>query len=568
MNILKNIGVGIFAVGSFFAGIFGYHATQQNVGASINTLPNVVANYSDSLAAQEGSTDTSFTLVSGNDPLGRPLQGFYCFTVDAQTSISEFECGTASGTAVSNVTRGIDPLNWNATSSTLINVHRRGASVTITDYTSLGALNRIISGLDTFPSGTVLQYNPNVTTAQIAAALNNVADTQYVNSVVSSGAANASTIVKGIVQEATTAQVASGTNVGSTGADLVTPNRYSSLTASTSPVSVIASGTIDPSYLLNGNYNLGSTTVQGIISASTTLNGTTTITGSFLLNGSVPLFDKFGGTGASGTLSLSSGTVSFNLGGVAVYERDYSSISITGTSSVAFTNPASGGTLIILKSQGNCALTSTTSTVINLASLGGAGGTAITSGGGSVAGNAGSAFGQWTTGTITGGGGGTTGNPGGGNGGASSAGSGNTQSNTTQALAPALLTGQKSDAYIRIPVVPGSGGGSGGADGTGTSGSGGAGAGALYMECGGTLNFSSALSAIGGNGTATGNLGVGGGGGGGGGYFFFIANTIGTNTGTATTTGGTGGAGGGSTGGSVGTAGMTGGLTVVQNTLF
>ncbi len=97
MTFLKYIGAAIFAAGSFLAGLFGYH---QNFGASVSQLPTIVANYSDSLATAEGSADTSLTLISGQDSLGRSLSGFYCFTVDSQTAFSEFECGTASGTAV------------------------------------------------------------------------------------------------------------------------------------------------------------------------------------------------------------------------------------------------------------------------------------------------------------------------------------------------------------------------------------------------------------------------------------------------------------------------------------
>lgn len=265
MNFITSFVSGIMIA---WSALFGGHAAQYS--ATVSNLPTVVANYQDSLATQENTGDSSFTLVSGEDSLGRSLSGFYCFTVDPNTSIAEYECGNASGTVVTAVTRGIDPVNPNATSSAIIFTHRRGASVVISDYTPIANQERILQGLDTLPSGTVLQYNPNVTNAEVGAAQNNIASVAYVASTSFAGTTNGSLAQKGIYQEATPAQIASSTGVGSTGADLIVPNRNSCLTSSTTTCSVVASGTLDPSFLAGGNYNLNNVNVSGTLTSQAT----------------------------------------------------------------------------------------------------------------------------------------------------------------------------------------------------------------------------------------------------------------------------------------------------------
>ena len=130
-------------------------------------------------------------------------------------------------------------------------------------YNELAAIGNTesITGLWTFASSTIPQVSSDTTNAQDGVSAFNLATVGYVNSTTIAGAPNGSLTVKGIYQEATPAQIASGTAIGSTGADLIIPNRNSCITASTTPCSVISSSTIDPSFLLNGNYKLGSTTI-------------------------------------------------------------------------------------------------------------------------------------------------------------------------------------------------------------------------------------------------------------------------------------------------------------------
>ena len=82
---------------------------------------------------------------------------------------------------------------------------------------------------------------------------------------------------------------------------------------------------------------------------------------------------KFGGTGADGALAITSGTTTIDLGGAQVFVKNYTSISITGTGALAFTNPHANGTTVILKSQGDVTITSSASAAIDVSSLGSAG---------------------------------------------------------------------------------------------------------------------------------------------------------------------------------------------------
>src|SRR3990167_9608249 len=59
----------------------------------------------------------------------------------------------------------------------------------------------------------------------------------------------------------------------------------------------------------------------------------------------------FGGDGTDGELNVSSGTTDIALGGARVVTKNYSSISITGTGAITFSNPHAEGTTVIFKNQ-------------------------------------------------------------------------------------------------------------------------------------------------------------------------------------------------------------------------
>lgn len=245
---------------------------------------------------------------------------------------------------------------------------------------------------------------------------------------------------------------------------------------------------------------------------------------------------KFGGTGTDGALTITSGATNIDLANATYVEKNYTSISITGTGSLTFTNPATTGTVIVLRSQGAVTLTSSTAPMVAANALGGAGGA-----GGAAAGNAGSVGGD-SYGTvvakINGGTGGTGGSAG-------AAGIGGTGQGANSNIYKIAVNGKV------VRVSAGGGGGGGGSTGATADlgGAGGNGGGGLYIECGGALNFTTAsgISVAGANGSNGGSAqgkGGGGGGGGGGGIFVCLYNSLTANSGTVTVSGGTGGTGG------------------------
>lgn len=240
----------------------------------------------------------------------------------------------------------------------------------------------------------------------------------------------------------------------------------------------------------------------------------------------------FGGTGADGALSISSGTTTLDAGGEKVLVKNYTSISITGTAKITISNQHADGTILVLKSQGDVTITSSV-TSIDLAGKGAAAGT---DGVGAIiytkAGGAGASA-PSNTGTSTGG-----------------------SAPTIYKVADTTIGGV-------YRVACGAGGGSGGngwIDGTG--GAAGAGGGALIIECAGAYNFTTGtISTAGANGSAgsTGSFAKGGSGGGGaGGDIVILYKTLTANSGTYNKSGGSGGS-MSNAGGTLGGAGGAGG---------
>lgn len=223
---------------------------------------------------------------------------------------------------------------------------------------------------------------------------------------------------------------------------------------------------------------------------------------------------KFGGTGADGVLAITSGATNIDCANAKIVVKNYSSISITGTGSLTFTNPNTSGTIVILKSSGAVTLTSSAAPMIDMRLMGAQ----------SYSYNG---FGFFTTGSGTGG----TGQNSGGSASVSAGGVGNSLYYSLYSKDIILFTG-----------------GSGGNGGTygGSAGVGGKGGGGLYIECAGALNFTTAggISVAGQNGTGGSggsSSGNGGGGGGAGGCAIILYNTLTSASGTITIAGGTGG---------------------------
>jgi hypothetical protein len=229
---------------------------------------------------------------------------------------------------------------------------------------------------------------------------------------------------------------------------------------------------------------------------------------------------KFGGTGADGALSVSSGTTTVSVGNASLFVKNYSSIAVTGTGVLAFNNPATAGTLILLRSTGAVTLTSSATPMLDASGMGGQGGAAVTAG---------------TTGQLI--------VDGGTHNGLAGASSGSTVTGGTAMAAPLGIYTRTAAQFAQRSTIVfcGNGGGGGGNGSGGTGGTGGAGGGAFILECGGAFNFTTTggISVSGKNGGSP--TGVGGGGGGGScGSCVIIYNTLTANSGTVTASSGNG----------------------------
>lgn len=260
----------------------------------------------------------------------------------------------------------------------------------------------------------------------------------------------------------------------------------------------------------------------------------------------VPEDIKFGGDGSDGALSISSGTTTVNLAGERVVYLNYTSISITGTGKLAFSNPHANGTVVVIRCQGDCVLTSSSAPMIDLEGIGadaGAGGSRSTGPANTVGGSGtdGQTYGFIKTNKAD-----QAINEQGGA--VSSAVAGMT------IFGGGIQSLEYSQIVARYPrMFVGAGGGGGRAtvtSGTGltTAGNGGRGGGCLIMEIAGAINFTTTngISVAGKDGqhgqlAGTSYSGAGGGGGGGGGSAFIFYNAVTAFTGTVKVSGGVGG---------------------------
>ena len=508
----------------------------EAVGAA---LPQGVAVFETSLQSAITNTADTMTLVSNSVRGGSSLSGYNCFTIDEGRADSEFVCGTISGTTVSGMKRGIDPLSGTSTNATLQFAHRRGASVKVTDFPLIQVMRNQLNGSASIEN--LMVYSTTSQPCEVGSATGTICAKAYIDGVAVAGASNADDSTKGIVERATASEATSTTATGGTGAALfVGANLTSGIPgASKIPVSQsdgkLLSGWLDLTKLFRFDGGIFTT-------ASSTFNATTTFSGPALFSKTSNI--AFGGTGSDGYLNITSGTTTVDCNYAPVCVKNYTDLSITGTGVLAFSNPYNYGTTIILNVQNNATI-SCTGTCIYLRNMGAKGGTAGSTGGGG--GGAGfSAVPVWDTATH----GASMTNP-------SAPGVVTVGAALTN---PYLFTSTSSMlASKSIVISPGSGGGGGqgarvisGNEAAG--GAGGSGAGALIMQVAGSLSFGSSaiIDARGSNGEVGGstvNGGVntwsaGGGGGGAGGMVVGLANTIISNLGSILTSGGDGGNGG------------------------
>lgn len=275
---------------------------------------------------------------------------------------------------------------------------------------------------------------------------------------------------------------------------------------------------------------------------------------------------KFGGTGTDGAYAPSSGaTTTLDALNRVTLVKNYTSINIPANSTTTISNASTTGSILIMKSQGNCTIAGT----IEVTGLGAQPGKANQGATDDIAhyGSnevAGAIYGNrmfYTTGyasstyiktiIVATGAAGATGVTGAATAGGKGGGGAGSFDTAGATGSNGGSSGQAGTAGVLGTSGAGSSGGGGGGGGNdasvGAGGTGGNGGGAVILECLGTLTFTGTVITSGAGGT-NGNTGVGGGGGGGGGggagMAVLLGETIGTNTGTFITKGGAGGSGG------------------------
>lgn len=281
-------------------------APEASLGAS---LPQGVAVFETSLQSAVTSSATSMTLTANSVNGGSTLSGYNCFTIDEGSAQAEFVCGTVSGTTVSSLTRGVDPITATTTNVTLQFAHRRGANVKITDFPLIQIMKHQLSGEDTLDNP--LSYTSHPTFSKDT----QLVDYKYVNDTAVSGAPNSTESVKGIVELSTQLEMASSTSLGGTGASVVLQSKYATSSRYTTGLFIPITqndGTLNPSFIATSSgyvYNWGA---FNNFNASTTFTATTSISASSVTNGALVVNGlpyKYPSTrGASSTVLMENGS--------------------------------------------------------------------------------------------------------------------------------------------------------------------------------------------------------------------------------------------------------------------
>jgi hypothetical protein len=217
---------------------FAVATFMQERGYGVS-LPQGPAVFETSLQSRISSSDTSMTLVANSVRGGSTLSGYQCFTIDEGRSDMEFVCGTVSGTTVSSLERGIDPLTGTSTNSTVKFAHRVGSNVKVTDFPLIQRLRNLTYGIEQFPN--LLSYDTDLLIVP-GSPTSTLATKYYVDNTAFSGAPDADEDDKGIGELATAAEAAAGTSLGTTLARLLLPASLANATPSASIIIPVTSG--------------------------------------------------------------------------------------------------------------------------------------------------------------------------------------------------------------------------------------------------------------------------------------------------------------------------------------
>jgi len=171
-------------------------------------LTKIIADFDTQLAAPVSAGDTTATIVSVTDDDGNTIpNGTYGFTIDAGNSSKEYIICTLTSTALTAI---YTATRQGVTTSGFARAHRRGAKVTITDWSAIKGIQNVLE------VGYASATTP--TTDYM------LATKKYVDDASFAGATNASTTTPGVVELPVQSEVDAGTASGGAGPLVVTPD--------------------------------------------------------------------------------------------------------------------------------------------------------------------------------------------------------------------------------------------------------------------------------------------------------------------------------------------------------
>lgn len=162
--------------------------------------------------------DTEIKIDATTDDSGNDLDGEVIgFVIDKGKSTEDFILGTVD--AGNSQLTGVVSLNVRtlAQTSGAGQDHRKKATIEITSFPYLSHVVRRLNGDEDLDASSIPQYDA---APSFSSASNQLCTVKFAEDQANAGAANASTVQKGIVEIATTAETDAGTAQGSTGADL------------------------------------------------------------------------------------------------------------------------------------------------------------------------------------------------------------------------------------------------------------------------------------------------------------------------------------------------------------
>ncbi|MCL4399693.1 hypothetical protein M1506_00240 [Patescibacteria group bacterium] len=329
MSIFTQIGswiiAGAIAVSSAFGGVPVQSPANVSLGTGATNFTPVQVPRTYLYGSGIGATDTSVKLTSLKTTNGQTV-GMSAFgtigyaTIDAAIPNKEENISftgvtqNSDGTAIlTGVTRGLLPVYPYTASSTYQVSHSGGASVIFSNSApfysqfSFWGTTTTVTGNWTFASTSIPVFD--TTSSNIFTNVADIVSKAYVDSQIAAGAAPITTTTAGIGMLATIAQTASGTATSSYNGqtyNLIPQNKNFSSTGGVSQVVPVtnASGTLSSSFVGTST----TYTVGGLVSASTTLNGTTMMNGTTTNTGNIYGFINLYGTGSDGSSTISATT--------------------------------------------------------------------------------------------------------------------------------------------------------------------------------------------------------------------------------------------------------------------